>query len=258
MSSLFAGVLIIVGSAVCAVLGFLVITKIVPQRWLVADSGVASSLYATIGMVYAILIAIAAIAVWEPRDAAASNVDTEATGMVEAYWAANGLAPADRSAVRESILAYLRQAAGPEWLSLHDTRQPTAGATTAFTRLRERVDTIDPKTDREQGAYDSVTSQISTAAGARRSRLAAAGEGMPTLLWPILILGGLISVTFLYMFGLERTFPNALMLAVVGAMVALLLIVIYQVEYPFSRAFAVGPGSFETAISQLRDAPATS
>jgi len=71
MSALFIGAVVMLCAAIVSTLGFLLISKHVPERWLVADGDAASALYATIGMVYAILIAIAAIAVWEPHDDAA-------------------------------------------------------------------------------------------------------------------------------------------------------------------------------------------
>jgi hypothetical protein len=48
------------------------------------------------------------------------------------------------------------------------------------------------------------------------------------------------------------TFPNAVMLGIVGGMLALMVFVIYQVEFPYSRGFAVAPSSLQTAITGLR------
>ncbi|MCP2324781.1 hypothetical protein HDA40_003288 [Hamadaea flava] len=255
MDVMLTGTLVTVGAAAASVGGFLLISKVVPRRWLVADTDAASTLYATIGMAYAILIAIAAIAIWEPRSAAASSTDLEAGSLVEAYWSADQLAPADRTEVRDLIVAYLGEATGPEWTRLRVRHEPDDGAELLFTELRRRVDAVHPQTDPEQNAYAQLSAQISAAAGARSGRLQAAGEGMPGLLWPVLIAGGLVSVVFLYLFGLERTFPNGLMMAVVGAMIALLLFVLYQVEYPLSRAFAVTPDSLTTALARLRGLP---
>ncbi|GIH06191.1 hypothetical protein Rhe02_42580 [Rhizocola hellebori] len=251
-----ASILVVLAAAALSVTGFLLVSRFIPSRWLVADADAASALYATIGMVYAILIAIAAIAVWEPRTGAAQSTDQEAASLTEAYWSANSLAPEDRRDVQVLVSGYLRVAAGTEWTSLRLHQTGTAEADQLFTRLRQRVDTVEPQTDRQANASQQLSAQISEAAGARRARLAAATEGMPDILWPILLLGGFISVAFLYLFGLDRTFPNGLMMAVVGGMIALLLLVIYQVEFPYSRAFAVGPDSLEAALDNLRSSAA--
>lgn len=247
---LVAGTVVVIAAAISA-LGFLFVSRFVPDRWIVADADAASALYATIGMVYAILIAIAAIAVWEPRTDAGSNADLEATSLVEAYWSASTLNEADRTSIRAAMTDYLREASGPEWRSLRDNRRGTVAADQLFTDLRLRVDSATPASDKEQAAYGQLTAQIAAAASARRARVAAADEGMPGLLWPVLIGGGIVSIAFLYLFGLERTFPNGLMMATVGGMLALLLFVIYQVEFPYSRDFAIGPDSLISALSTL-------
>ncbi len=252
MNVIFAATLIVLAAAALSVAGFLTVSRYVPQRWLVADGDAASALYATIGMVYAILIAIAAIAVWEPRTGAAQSTDLEAASLTEAYWSANALAPDDRREVQQLLVRYLSTASGSEWASLRVRQSATVEAEQLFVQLRRRTDSVEPQTDRQVAASQQLSAQISAAAGARRARLAAATEGMPGLLWPILLLGGAISIVFLYMFGLERTFPNGLMMAVVGGMIALLLFVIYQVEFPFSRAFAVGPESLRAALTDMR------
>ncbi len=251
MNSVVVGAIVVAGAAALAVIGFVVVTKKVPSRWLVADADAAGALYATIAMVYAILIALAAIAVWEPRTEAAQSADIEADSLIEASWTAKGLAPADAAAVSELIHLYLRDVIDREWSALRAQRAAAPTTEVAFTRLRDRVAAIEPVTDSETAAYQTLTTHISAAASARRARIAAASDGMPGPLWPILLVGGLISVVFFYLFGLERTFPNGLMMAVVGGMVALLLFVLFQLEYPFSRSLAVGPDSFEVALSQL-------
>ncbi|WP_117213262.1 DUF4239 domain-containing protein [Allorhizocola rhizosphaerae] len=244
--------IVVVAAAALSVIGFVVISRKVPERWLVADADAAGALYATIGMVYAILIALAAIAVWEPRTDAGQSADREADSLIEASWTADGLAPADRTEIQALIGAYLRDVVDREWASLRDRRAAAPETEARFTRLRERVSAVNPADEPQRAAHQQLSAQIADAASARRARIAAAAEGMPGPLWPILIIGGLISVMFFYLFGLERTFPNGLMMAVAGGMIALLLFVLYQLEYPYSRSLAVGPDSFETAISQLK------
>ena len=251
MTIVLAAVLVVLGAAALSVVGFLLISRYVPQRFLVANADGASTVYATIGMVYAILIAIAAIAVWEPRSAAGDGTEQEAEALVEAHWAASTLGPSDRSAIQGLIVSYLKEASEGEWRYLREHRTGTAEGDEMFTRLRERISTVQPSGDQEIAAQQQLLGYASQAATARMSRLSTAGEGIPPLLWWTLVLGGLVSVLFLYLFGLERTVPNGVMLAALGGMLALLLFVIYQVEYPFSRGFAVEPDSLRGAITQL-------
>ncbi|MGY0231832.1 bestrophin-like domain [Longispora urticae] len=251
MSMLLTGTGVMAAAAVLSVLGFLLVSRYVPARWVVADSNGAGALYATIGMVYAILIAIAAIAVWEPHTDAGASTDREAADMVEAYRSAGQLAEPDRTDIQALITRYTHEVVNREWDSLRDGRAADPRTAATFEALRVRVEKVEPVGERQQTYFQQLLGRVNDAADARRTRVAAADEGMPEPLWPILILGGLVTVGFLWMFGMERTFPNGLMMAVLGGMVALMLFVLYQVEYPFSHGMAVEPGAFEEAQRQL-------
>ncbi|GGK34468.1 hypothetical protein GCM10010124_28870 [Pilimelia terevasa] len=253
--------LVAVGIAVCllaaaaSALGFLVVSRWVPDRWLIADADAASALYGAIGMVYAILIAIAAIAVWEPRAAAAQSIQQEATALAEVRYQASRLAPADAAAIDGLVGSYLAAVVGQEWPLLRDARRASPATEAAFAALRRRADRVVPAGERQAAALEELADRLGAAADARTGRIAAAQEGIPVALWLILGLGGTVSIGFLYLFGLDRTFPNGLMMAVVGGMIALLLFVLFHVEYPLSRGFRLGPDAFTTvgpAVSALR------
>lgn len=251
MMGLPAGIGVVLIAAVLSTAGFLLISRFVPTRWLVADADAASALYATIGMVYAILIAISAIAVWEPHTEAGQSTEREAADLTEAYWSAGDLPDRAQFAIRSLITQYLHEVIDGEWPSLHTDRAPSERAMSLFAQLRTEANAIEPVGNRQQASYQQISAKISDAADARRSRIAAAGTGMPALLWPILIGGGIASIAFLYLFGLDRTFPNGLMMATVGGMIALMLFVIYQVEYPFSRDLGIDPDAFRVALTQV-------
>ena len=194
MPILLTGVLIVLAAAVVSTAGFLLVSKWVPEKWLIADSDAAGALYATIGVVYAIFIAIAAIAVWEPHDNASQATAREAGDLSEAYWSARGLAPADGAAIRGLIGAYTETVIDREWPRLRADHQPSAQAEDLFAQLRTRVEAVAPVGDTQTQFYQDVLLHVDDAADARRARLTAAGSGMPPLVWPTLILSSAVSV----------------------------------------------------------------
>ncbi|MPY79502.1 MAG: DUF4239 domain-containing protein [Actinophytocola sp.] len=251
MSTVETGTYVVLLGAVLSACGFLVISRLVPDRWLVADSEAASALYGAIGMAYAILIAIAAIAVWEVRAGADDASERESSALIEAHRAANGLATSDRTEIQELIARYTHAVVDDEWPALRDTMTEDPGAAATFETLRERVDQLD-RTDGEHGAAaEWVSRHTSDVSEARFLRLGTADEPLPEPLWPTLAVGGIVSVAFLYLFGLERTFPNGLMMATVGGMIALVLFIIYEMQYPFSRGLALEPDAFRAALEYL-------
>jgi hypothetical protein len=251
MIVLLTGIGVVVLAAAASAAGFLIISKYVPERWLVADADAASALYASIGMVYAILIAIAAIAVWEPHTDAREATSREAADMIEIQQLTTGLPAASRAPIRHLTVAYTESVIAVEWPELHDEHRQAPESAVLFQQLRTTIEMVNPNSNQEQSAYDQVLGRVSDAADARRIRISSAEKGMPPLLWPVLIISSLVSIGFLYLFGLDRTFPNGIMMATVGGMIALVLFVVFQIEYPFSRALAIDVDPFRQALQQL-------
>ncbi|WP_162907389.1 DUF4239 domain-containing protein [Allorhizocola rhizosphaerae] len=241
---MFRQVLPVLMASGASVIGFLVVGRCVPARWRVADTDAASTLYSTIATIYAIIVALAAVAVWEPRSAAFQNTEREASALIEVHWAARTLEPPDRAEVQGLIIEYAREAATSEFDGLRHRRVPSRKVEEAFNRMRAKAESAaDPDSN--------LTKRLNELADARRARITVADDGMPLPMWPILIGGGVIIIAFLYLFGLARTFPNGLMLFVVGGMIGLVLTVLYHLEFPYSRGLAVTSDALQDALFRL-------
>jgi hypothetical protein len=78
-----------------------------------------------------------------------------------------------------------------------------------------------------------------------------ANEGLPAILWVVLIMGGAIVVGFTYLFGLWSTRVHTLMVAALALTIALVLFTIGAFEYPFRGDVRVGPGAFQSALERF-------
>ncbi|MCA1688663.1 MAG: hypothetical protein LC714_08770, partial [Actinobacteria bacterium] len=89
----------------------------------------------------------------------------------------------------------------------------------------------------------------------RRLRLLEAREGIPHVLWGVLVVGGIIVVGFTYLFGLENTRSHTLMIAALAAIIALALFTIYALDHPFGGITRVQPEAFELALETFEQDP---
>ena len=78
-----------------------------------------------------------------------------------------------------------------------------------------------------------------------------AEESLPTVLWVVLIVGGIVVVGFAYLFGLENTGTHALMVGSLAGVSALVLFTIASIDHPFSGAARVGPEAFELVLERF-------
>jgi hypothetical protein len=93
--------------------------------------------------------------------------------------------------------------------------------------------------------------QVQRLGDARRARLVAAQESLPTVLWVVLIVGGIVVVGFAYLFGMENTGAHALMVAALAGVIALVLFTIAAMDHPFSGGARIGPEAFELVLNRF-------
>jgi hypothetical protein len=66
----------------------------------------------------------------------------------------------------------------------------------------------------------------------------------------VLITGGVITVSFCLLFGLQSKTAHIGMVAALAVLITISLLLIYQMQYPFAGDPHIGPGAFEVFLSQ--------
>ena len=115
-------------------------------------------------------------------------------------------------------------------------------------QLRLKILEFYPHTKGEQVLYERGLTQLHDAADARRSRLLEVKEGIPTLLWVVIVVGGVITVTFTYLFGLKSNLAHALMVAALTLVICGILFTIGEFDYPFSGVVEIRPDAFREVL----------
>ena len=117
--------------------------------------------------------------------------------------------------------------------------------------IRASLQNFEPRSGAEDQLYAKGLDQVEELADARRMRLVAAEEGVPGILWSVLIFGGVAAVGFTYLFGLESTWAHRLMVVTLAAVIGLVLFTVGAMEYPFSGDARIGPGAFELILERF-------
>ena len=132
-----------------------------------------------------------------------------------------------------------------------ESSQETSRAWVLIDDIRATVQEVEPRTDTGLELYAEGLDQVQRLADARRMRLVAAEESLASVLWVVLIVGGIVVVGFAYLFGLENTMTHALMVASLAGVIALVLFTIAAMDHPFSGGAQVSPEAFELVLNRL-------
>jgi hypothetical protein len=82
-------------------------------------------------------------------------------------------------------------------------------------------------------------------------RLVQANEGMPAVLWAVLVFGGVVTIGFTYLFGLGNAWAHRLMVLSLAAVIALALFTIGAMEYPFSGGARIPTEAFDLILERF-------
>ena len=129
--------------------------------------------------------------------------------------------------------------------------EETPAGWTLIDDIRGTVQEVEPKTQADVQLYAEGLDQVQRLADARRSRLVAAEEGVPGVLWAVLVFGGMAAVGFTYLFGMENTWAHRLMVVTLAAVIGLVLFTIGAMEPPFSGGARIGTGAFELVLERF-------
>jgi hypothetical protein len=258
LHTIFYGVLVVGGVCLLALAGFELVHRLVPAVSRQKHNDVAGFIYAALGVIYAVLLALVVIAVWEEYGAASDTVEREANAAADIYWLADQL-PEDRGThVQELVRSYAEEVVHKEWPLMEEGRAPlmtqeegTPAGWSIIDDIRQNIQGFEARTKSEEQLYAEGLDQIDILSDARRMRLVAAEEGIPGILWSVLVVGGTAVVGFAYLFGLESTWAHRLMVVTLAAVIGLVLFTVGAMEYPFSGGARIGTGAFELILERF-------
>jgi hypothetical protein len=246
------------GTCLVALVGLELVQRLVSASSRQPHNDVAGFIYAALGVIYAVILALVVIAVWEEYQAASETVDQEANATAEIAWLAHRLPEPEGTHIQELCRSYAEEVAHKEWPLMAQGKAPpmtqkrgTPSGWTIIDDIRASLQDYEPRTRAEEQLYAAGLDQIEELNDARRMRLVAAEEGIPGVLWSVLIFGGIAAIGFTYLFGMENTWAHRLMVVILAAVIGLVLFTIGSMEHPFSGGARIGTGAFDLILERF-------
>jgi hypothetical protein len=247
----FVLVIVIIGAAVLfTVGGHFIIQGILSTHQRKLHNDVAGPIFATVGVIYAVLLAFLVVIVWQNFDAARNDAAREANYLAAVYRDSGALPAAFRGKVKIALQSYVSEVINDEWPLLAKGER-SAKVQAAQDRLWDLLSGYEPRTENEKIFFSEMVKKFNEAGEYRRLRLLNAREGIHPILWFVLISGGLITIAFTFFFGTENFGPQLWMSGMLAALIALALLTIMMLDYPFSGDVSIRPDTFRVILQTL-------
>ena len=252
------GIIVVGGICLVSLVGLELVQRLVPSVSRQRHNDVAGFIYAALGVIYAVLLALVVISVWEEYQTAGETVEQEANATAEIFWLGHQLPAPEGPHLQELAQSYAREVVHKEWPLMAQGQQPPleqeAGTPTGWTivdDIRLSIQEFQPRTKGEEQLFSKGLDDVENLADARRMRLVASEEGVPGILWSVLVVGGVAAVGFTYLFGLESTWAHRLMVATLAAVIGLVLFTVGALGHPFAGGARIGTGAFDLILERF-------
>jgi len=240
------GPLFVGGFVAIAVLAGLLAHRYLPQSVLDQHNEIAGFVFAVVGVVYAVLLAFLAIAVWERFDDAHKRVSDEASQLVIVYRRVDAF-PDERAPLRRQIVRYAQVLVSDEWPAMNrGGSSDTADA--LIEGIAYHVRHLKVKTPSQQVLQTSLIDSVENTMVDRDDRLVLSNTGLNAFLWTILYLGAAAVIAFSYLFAFKSRAAQAAMVGLLAFTLALVLYLIAAIDFPFRGDVRILP----TALVQAQ------
>jgi hypothetical protein len=203
--------------------------------------------YAIVAVVYAVLIAFIVVDVFETFAKGDEIATAEANKLSNIMLDSAGLPPKMAEGVRGDLDQYIDIVVKSEWPSQQAGKLSDAvfePGWTVLAHLSTRLAVFEPATMGQNVNKGEMLHVMNELIKARRSRIVAAGEHLPAVVWQILLLAGAVAVGYTYLFGAHNFRIHMAITGLIAATISLVFVLIIALDYPFRGEVSVGDDAF--------------
>jgi hypothetical protein len=237
------GTILVAISTAAACAGLFLFDRLVPVQIRRAHNDLAGFTIAIVSVLYAVLLAFIAIATWESFSKSSDIVEDESDYAGGMYLDTQGLPPAVGQEIRDDLAEYVRVVIEEEWPVQRTGKTPEQGWK-PLRDLATAIVAIHPQSLGESVIEAELLTSWNKLYLARSSRLSAVESHVPAVIWWIIFFGAVITTGYTYFFGSENLPMHMAMTATVAATLALVVVLILALDWPFRGDISVTPDPF--------------
>lgn len=218
----------------------------------ISHNDVAGPILTTIGTVLAVMMSFMVIDVWQEYDGAAQNVQMEASAVSDLHHLADGFPSGVRVRLKDKLDTYVRDVLTIEWPEMKHGGESREAHNLAYDVLAI-ITAFRPVNGADATIQSTALSTTMKFLDARRQRIHDNRQGIPIVLWAIMLVIGAITVLFAFYFRVDRPKAQVVMLVALTIVISLTFTLIAELDYPFRGDVSISPSAFEHVYATMHN-----
>jgi hypothetical protein len=240
--------------AVAFTIAVVVLAVWVIRRWVPATregfhAEISAPMLGVVAALFGLILAFVIIIAYQNFLDAQANVSREADALSSVVRDSVAFPEPGGGNVRVAVGNYVRTVVDKEWPQMNkgnDSGLAKESLDGIFAAFR----TVKPTSHVETAFYDDAVRQLNDALDARRNRLETAGGGLPRDIAALILFSSFVIIAYAVLVGSPNFWFHVLGPAAIAMVVAISLVVLVDLTYPFSGDVAITPDDFKTGALQ--------
>jgi len=213
--------ILVVVTTLVAMLGPVIVRRFVLLEKLTSNNEIAGFKFATVGVLYAVLLAFAIIVVWEKFSNAEGVVAQEAGAAETIFRLSHGIDDKMGVELRDALTRYLTVTVAVDWPAMdrgtigqqtHPARQALDDVYSSLLKTVSMQHVSAP-------LISEIMRQLDIIAQARRARLIASEGTVPGVIWALLFGGAVLTIAFTLFFGTRSLSAQTVMTGILSILI---------------------------------------
>ena len=233
-----------------AVAGLRLVRRKYPPEVLKENHEVAAIIFNAFGLLYGVVVAFVVFVTWSGYDDATKELQMEASDAIDIFYGANAFPQPVSKVIQQGLMDY----AGSVY---NEVNKMSAGEIDIYSinplrKLLAEFNGMDEKSIPNQAVYSESLRRLNNLAEHRRLRIFAGNNTIPPTVWLVLLVGGVITVLYTYLFGTKNIRAQYLMISALTITISWILLLIYILDHPFTGASRVSTKPLAQVIESMR------
>jgi uncharacterized protein DUF4239 len=207
-----------------------------------------------IGVFYGITVGLIAVGVWNTNSNARELVSKEATSISALYRDVSGYPSPLREELRAKIREYTVFIIEQAWpAQRRGEGQKIDTGSMILDDFQSKLYTFQPANESQSALHGETLSAYNRLLETRRLRIDAVGGGLSKVMWAVIWVGAAISIGIAYFFNIPDIKLHAILVALMGGFLAMVLFMIVINDKPFYGAVSISSDPYRLILERVID-----
>jgi hypothetical protein len=207
-----------------------------------------------IGVFYGITVGLIAVGVWNTHSNSADLVSKEAASIGALYRDVSGYPAPLRDELRSKLREYTVFVINEAWPAQKKGQgQEISGGVRLLDDLQAKLYSFEPANASQSALHAETLGAYNKLIEYRRLRIDAVGGGLSMVMWSVIWVGAAISIGVAYFFNVPDWKLHAILVALMGGFLAMVLFMIVINDKPFYGQVSVSSDPYKLILERLID-----